>query len=195
MRGRLLLALLAVITIAPRASRPREMIPAQAFEPMLLAPVVVTVLAIIPLYRWLLPSQLGSLQVAFETQDDLYEVHRLTRGRRSARDLFSLPGVPFSMVEHVMAMAGILLLIGELIFDPSSFFEPLILVMFVLIGAPVLISPYETLNGQLTGRGREGTAIRSAGHPHSSSRDPHVASRGHRRSGHPRSSVRRLADT
>ena len=132
------------------------MIPAQAFEPMLLAPVVVTVLAIIPLYRWLLPSQLGSLQVAFETQDDLYEVHRLTRGRRSARDLFSLPGVPFSMVAYVMAMAGILLLIGELIFDPSSFFEPLILVMFVLIGAPVLISPYETLNGQLTGRGREG---------------------------------------
>ena len=97
MRGRLLLALLAVITIAPRASA-AEMIPAQAFEPMLLAPVVVTVLAIIPLYRWLLPSQLGSLQVAFETQDDLYEVHRLTRGRRSARDLFSLPGVPFSMV-------------------------------------------------------------------------------------------------
>ena len=77
MRGRLLLALLAVITIAPRASA-AEMIPAQAFEPMLLAPVVVTVLAIIPLYRWLLPSQLGSLQVAFETQDDLYEVHRLT---------------------------------------------------------------------------------------------------------------------
>ncbi|MEC7179279.1 MAG: hypothetical protein VXW28_08285, partial [Candidatus Thermoplasmatota archaeon] len=38
-------------------------------------------------WRWFIPNQLSNLQVAFEIDDDLYEVHRITRDRGDAREL------------------------------------------------------------------------------------------------------------
>ena len=37
--------------------------------------------------RWFIPQQLKNLQVAFEIEDDLYEVHRITRTLRDSRRL------------------------------------------------------------------------------------------------------------
>ena len=51
----------------------------------------------------------------------------------------------------MMGMTGILLLIAELIFDASTYYLQICL-YWLLILIPVLVSPWETLNGQLVGR-------------------------------------------
>ena len=52
----------------------------------------------------MVPQQLSSLQVGFEIDDDLYEVHRLTNDREDAKELLSLPGVKFALALYMMAM-------------------------------------------------------------------------------------------
>ena len=51
---------------------------------------------------------MSSLQVAFEIDDSLYEVHRLTKTRDDVKDLFSLPRVGFAVTMYLMAMTGVL---------------------------------------------------------------------------------------
>ena len=46
----------------------------ESFLPLLLALVVAYFVR-----RWFIPQQLKNLQVAFEIEDDLYEVHRISR--------------------------------------------------------------------------------------------------------------------
>ena len=41
-------------------------------------PIIVAFAIAIPIWRWFIPTQLSNLQVAFEIDDDLYEVHKIT---------------------------------------------------------------------------------------------------------------------
>ena len=52
----------------------------------------------------------------------------------------------------MMAMTGVLLLISELIFDAQVYYLPNLLLMGILVLIPILISPWESLNGQLVGK-------------------------------------------
>ncbi|MEC7179278.1 MAG: hypothetical protein VXW28_08280, partial [Candidatus Thermoplasmatota archaeon] len=49
-----------------------------------------------------------------------------------------------------MGMTGVLILIAEFIFDPYTFFQPNLYIIGLMILIPILISPWETLNAQLT---------------------------------------------
>ena len=100
----------------------------------------------------MIPSQLSGLQVGFEIDDGLYEVHRLSKGRGGVRRLIQLPNVGFGIALYMMAMTGVLLLIAELIFEPEVYYLPNILLMGLLVLIPILISPWESLNGQLVGK-------------------------------------------
>ena len=100
-------------------------------------------------WRYMVPSALSSLQVAFEIDDGLMEVHRLTKNRVDARELLRLPKVGFGILAYMMAISGVLLLIAELIFNPSIYLEMNVLVMAGLILIPVIFSPLVTLNAQL----------------------------------------------
>ena len=100
-------------------------------------------------WRYMVPSALSSLQVAFEIDDGLMEVHRLTKNRVDARDLLRLPKVGLGILAYMMAISGVLLLIAELIFNPSTYLEMNVLVMAGLILIPVIFSPLVTLNAQL----------------------------------------------
>ena len=100
----------------------------------------------------MIPTQLSGLQVGFEIDDGLYEVHSLTKGRGGVKKLLKLPNVGFGIALYMMAMTGVLLLIAELVFEPEVYYLPNILLMGLLVLIPILISPWESLNGQLVGR-------------------------------------------
>ena len=48
----------------------------------------------------MIPSQLSGLQVGFEIDDGLYEVHSLTKGRGGVKRLLQLPNVGFGITTH-----------------------------------------------------------------------------------------------
>lgn len=117
-------------------------------------PVIVAFAIAIPVWRWFIPNQLANLQVAFEIDDDLYEVHRITRDVDDARALLKEGGTAFGIGLYVMGMTGVLLLITELLFNADVYFLPNLFLIGVLVLIPVFISPWETLNAQLVGTRR-----------------------------------------
>ena len=70
-------------------------------------------------WRWFIPNQLSNLQVAFEIDDDLYEVHRITRDREDARELLGEGSVGYGVGLYMMGMTGVLILICLLYTSPS----------------------------------------------------------------------------
>jgi len=114
-------------------------------------PLSVALLAALVLWRWFVPRQLASLQVAFEIDDDLYEVHRVSKTPNDARELLRERTVSIGTGLYMMGMTGILLLIAELAFDPSTFYEPNLFIMALLVLVPIIFSPWETLNAQVAG--------------------------------------------
>ena len=117
-----------------------------------LFPLLSAILIASMVWRWFIPNQLANLQVAFEIDDDLYEVHRITRDVSDARELLSEGSVGYGVGLYMMGMTGILVLIAEFIFDPNSFFTPDLYIIGLLVLVPILISPWETLNAQLTSK-------------------------------------------
>ena len=113
-------------------------------------PVVMAFGIAIPIWRWFIPTQLSNLQVAFEIDDDLYEVHKITGNLDEARTLLS--SVLYGLGLYMMGMTGVLILIAELMFNPDVYFQPNLLIAGFLILIPVLVSPWETLNTQLRGK-------------------------------------------
>ena len=102
------------------------------------------------MWKFFIPIQLVNLQVAFEIDDDLYEVHRVTRDLDDARDLLSEGSVGYGLGLYMMGMTGVLILIGEFLFDPDFFYTPSLYIIGLLVGIPILISPWETMNAQLS---------------------------------------------
>jgi hypothetical protein len=150
------LVALGVILLLPLASAETIVSGNTDFEISLLIPLFLAIIAAIVLRRWMVPQQLSSLQVGFEIDDDLYEVHRLTNNRDDAKELLSLPGVRFSLALYMMAMTAILLLITELFFNPNVFYLPNVVLIGILFLIPVFISPWESLNIQLSGKKVQG---------------------------------------
>lgn len=114
-------------------------------------PALVAFAVAIPVWRWFIPNQLANLQVAFEIDDDLYEVHRITKNVDDARALLQEGGTAYGIGLYVMGMTGVLLLIAELLFNPDTYYLPNLFLIGVLVVIPVIISPWETLNVQLVG--------------------------------------------
>ena len=123
-------------------------------------PIIIAFAIALPVWKWFIPNQLSSLQVAFEIDDDLYEVHKITGSLSDARTLLKQGSVGYGIGLYMMGMTGILILIAELMFVPEVYFQPNLIVASFLIAVPVLISPWETLNAQLVGMSSEKLKIR-----------------------------------
>lgn len=141
-----LFAILAVPQVSAAQVTEISDIKLEYFYPALIAFAVA-----IPVWRWFIPNQLANLQVAFEIDDDLYEVHRITKNVDDARALLQQGGTAFGIGLYVMGMTGVLLLIAELMFNPDTYYLPNLFLIGVLVVIPVIISPWETLNVQLVG--------------------------------------------
>lgn len=151
MMRRLILASFAGLMMAPLVSagtieNPSNLSLNHAF------PFLIAFTTAIVLWKWMIPTQLSGLQVGFEIDDGLYEVHSLTKGRGGVKRLLGLNNVGFGIALYMMAMTGVLLLIAELIFEPEVYYLPNLLLMGLLVIIPIVISPWESLNGQLVGR-------------------------------------------
>ncbi len=122
-----------------------------------LFPALIAFTIAIPVWIWFIPKQLSNLQVAFEIDDDLYEVHRITRSLSDARELLRSRSVSIGVGLYMMGMTGVLLLITELLFNAEVYYEPNLFLIGILIAIPVIISPWETLNAQLIGKRQKST--------------------------------------
>ena len=120
-----------------------------------LTPLAIALVVAFFVRRWFIPQQLKNLQVAFEIEDDLYEVHRITRTLRDSRRLLNFGRVGYGVLLYMMGLTGVLILIAELLFDATVFASFNLYIIATLILIPVVISPWETLNSQLAGRQRE----------------------------------------
>ena len=123
---------------------------ANSFDISYLYPLVGALVIAGLMWKFFIPIQLANLQVAFEIDDDLYEVHRVTRDLDDARDLLSEGSVGYGLGLYMMGMTGVLILIGEFLFDPDFFYTPSLYIIGLLVGVPILISPWETMNAQLS---------------------------------------------
>ncbi|MBK71365.1 MAG: hypothetical protein CMB43_02925 [Euryarchaeota archaeon] len=121
----------------------------QSFDISYLYPLGCALIVAGLMWKFFIPIQLANLQVAFEIDDDLYEVHRVTRDLDDARDLLSEGSVGYGLGLYMMGMTGVLILIGEFLFEPDFFYIPTLYIIALLVGIPILISPWETMNAQL----------------------------------------------
>ena len=116
---------------------------------MLLLPAALGLFGTIFLAWYILPNSLSSLQVAFEADENLFEVHRLTKKRSDARELLWLRGVPRGVLTYLMAMTALSILICELLIGSNTYYLPVTILMAACVVLPVLVSPLETLIAQL----------------------------------------------
>ncbi|DAC15192.1 MAG TPA: tetratricopeptide repeat protein, partial [Candidatus Poseidoniaceae archaeon] len=157
--NRALALLFASVWLLPTAAA--EVVIVQPSEPSaaLAIPFSIAVVAALLLWRWFVPRQLASLQVAFEIDDNLYEVHRISKTVAEARELLGERTVSKGVILYMMGMTGILLLIAELMFDPQTFYQPNLFLIAILVGIPIFFSPWETLNAQLIGVGKANVKV------------------------------------
>jgi hypothetical protein len=94
MRGMKLALLGLAISLLPSASA-SSISSANDFEIEFLYPVLVAFVVAMLLWKFFVPRQLSALQVAFEIDDDLYEVHRLTKSLDDAKELLQQGRVAF----------------------------------------------------------------------------------------------------
>ena len=144
-------AVLLMVVFTPLAAASTVVNPTELSLVHLL-PFTISFLTALLLWKWMIPNQLAGLQVGFEIDDGLYEVHSLSKGKGGVKRLLRLQNVGFGIALYMMAMTGVLLLITELIFDSEVYYLPNLLLMGILVLIPILISPWESLNGQLVGK-------------------------------------------
>lgn len=121
----------------------------------LVAPLGIALVIAVMIRRWFIPQQLKNLQVAFEIDDDLYEVHRITRTLRDSRRLLKEGRTGFGVLLYMMGLTGVLIIIAELLFNADVFSSINLYIVGVLIGIPVFISPWESLSSLLSSKKRE----------------------------------------
>ena len=155
---------LALLIFIPNVSASTVAKPTE-FDIVYLYPLLLALFIAALLWKFFVPRQLSALQVAFEIDDNLYEVHRLTRNVDDARELLQQGRVAFGVGLYMMGMLGVLLLISELLFQPDTYFEPNLWIIGLFVLIPILISPWETMNAQLAGKGetRIGTTTLGTG--------------------------------
>ncbi|MBV18446.1 MAG: hypothetical protein CMA56_01105 [Euryarchaeota archaeon] len=157
--NRALAILLGAVWLLPAAAAQVVIVQPSEPSPELAIPFSIAVVSALLLWRWFVPRQLASLQVAFEIDDDLYEVHRISKTVKEARELLGERAVSRGAILYMMGMTGILLLIAELVFDPNTFYQPNLFLIALLVGLPILVSPWETLNAQLIGVGKSNIRV------------------------------------
>ena len=144
-----LFSLALLICLLPLSAAEAEIVDYGAIDIGLLVPVIVAAIGTVILWQWILPLSLGNLQVAFEVDDDLFEVHRLTRTQKQTRDLLNLRGVSMGVLSYLMAMGGVMLIVAELLIGPGTFYKPIIFVTAAFVLVPIIVSPIVTMYAQI----------------------------------------------
>ena len=145
----MLCGLALLICLLPLGAAEVKLVDYDTMEIGLLVPIIAAAIGTVTLWQWILPLSLGNLQVAFEVDDDLYEVHRLTRTKAQIKGLLALRGVSVGVLSYLMAMGGIMLIVAELLIGPGTFFKPIVYVTIVFVSVPIIVSPIVTMYAQI----------------------------------------------
>ena len=140
-----LFGLAFLICLLPLGSAEVVIIEYDTLDFGLLIPIIAASIGTVTLWQWILPLSLGNLQVAFEVDDDLYEVHSLTRPKSQIRSLLALRGVSMGVLSYLMAMGGIMLIVAELLIGPGTFYKPIVFVTMAFVCVPIIVSPIVTM--------------------------------------------------
>ena len=133
-----------------------NILPTSALNLNLLLPIVVGIITSLLLWRFLLPSSLSNLQVAFEIDDGFFEVHRLTKNRSDALRIIRPRPVLIGVLLYLMAMAGILIIVTDVIDDSliwnrgPTYYQPVLLITGILLALPIVLSPFISLYAQIS---------------------------------------------
>tara|TARA_Y100001980_G_C14555704_1_gene344898 strand:- start:3263 stop:6439 length:3177 start_codon:yes stop_codon:yes gene_type:complete len=115
-----------------------------------LIPVIFGVVFSFILFRFWVPFALKRVQIAFYTDDGIYEVHRITDTYEESRKLLGEDGAIFGVLLYRMAVTGLMILAGEIAFEPEVYSLHVLVLIMILLAVPVLISPVSSLIGQFT---------------------------------------------
>ena len=122
----------------------------------LMLPIIVGIITSLLLWRFLLPSSLSNLQVAFEIDDGFYEVHRLTKNRADALKIIRPRPVLIGVLLYLMAMAGILIIVTDVVDDSliwnrgPTYYQPVLVITGLLLALPIVLSPFISLYAQIS---------------------------------------------
>jgi len=113
-------------------------------------PIVFGIILSSLIFRYWVPFALRRVQIAFYTDDGIYEVHRITDTFKESRKLLGEDGAIFGVTLYRMAVTGLMILAGEITFEPQEYSLHVLLLIMILLAIPILISPVSSLIGQFT---------------------------------------------
>ncbi len=120
------------------------------FLPTDIIPIIFGVILSFLIFTFWVPFALRRVQIAFYTDDGIYEVHRITDTFKESRKLLGEDGAMFGVTLYRMAVTGLMILAGEIAFEPEEYSLHVLLLIMVLLAIPVLVSPVSSLIGQFT---------------------------------------------
>ena len=116
-------------------------------------PIITSLGIVIFLWRFVIPHGLRGLRVAFQREENVYEIHILTKNTADARELLQDSRVRFGIQSYLWSLTGIAILLMEfLISYTQGIFELnqwVLFVAIILISIPALISILSSLDAQL----------------------------------------------
>ena len=86
-----------------------------------LIPVLFGIVLSFIIFRFWVPFALRKVQIAFYTDDGIYEVHRITDTFKQSRKLLGEDGAIFGVMQYRMAVTGLMILAGEIAFQPEEY--------------------------------------------------------------------------
>jgi hypothetical protein len=118
-----------------------------------LVPLFFAISAALLFWNRIVPRQLRGLQVAFETGEKRYEVHKVTKSFQDAKDLLTSKYMRFGVSSYLFALTGTLLLFFEYLmirFDiyPGYHAQTLALAL-LMITWPAVVSSGASLGAQV----------------------------------------------
>lgn len=118
-----------------------------------LVPLFFAILTALFFWNIIVPKQLRGLQVAFETGEKRYEVHKVTKSFQDAKDLLASKYMRFGVSSYLFALTGALLLFFEhmmIRFDfYSGYHAQTLALALLMITWPAVVSSGASLGAQV----------------------------------------------
>ena len=116
-------------------------------------PIIASLGIVILLWRFVIPHGLRGLRVAFQREENVYEIHILTRSTADARELLQDSRVRFGIQSYLWSLTGIAILLMEFLISSyqgsSELNQWVLFVAITLITIPAVISILSSLDAQL----------------------------------------------
>ncbi len=116
-------------------------------------PIIASLAIVILLWRFVIPHGLRGLRVAFQREENVYEIHILTKNTADARELLQDSRVRFGIQSYLWSLTGVAILLMEFLISYTQGSQELnqwvLFVAIILISIPAVISILSSLDAQL----------------------------------------------